>query len=231
MQSRTSKKRIEVGKLIRTKGAEYFRYKMTSKKMGFLRNRRSIRAYEPKLVSNRILNTILEAATWAPSAHNSQPWRFVIVKDLNMKAKLALAMANQWKKDLAADGVPEKDSANLASASVEKFSNAPILIIPCLTMREMHRYLDHRRQKIEYIMAVQSVTAAIENILLAAHALGLGACWFCAPLFCPETVRKILNIPTDTEPQALITLGYPAYQPQPPSRKPLNEIVHLDNWA
>jgi F420 biosynthesis protein FbiB-like protein len=204
---------------------------MASNRIGFLKSRRSIRAYKPKEVSHRILNTILEAATWAPSAHNAQPWRFIVVKDLNVKVELARAMANRWKRDLAKDGVSEKDLVNLADVSVEQFSNAPIIIIPCLTMAEMHHYPDNRRQKIEFIMAVQSVTAAIENMLLAAHAFGLGACWFCAPLFCPKTVRKILNIPSDTEPQALITLGYPAYQPQPPPRKPLKELVHLDRWT
>jgi nitroreductase len=79
-------------------------------------------------------------------------------------------------------------------------------------------------------MAVQSVAVAIQNILLAAHIEGLGACWFCAPLFCPETVKKVLKIPSDLEPQALITMGYPVNRPSPPPRKPLDEIMCIDGW-
>jgi F420 biosynthesis protein FbiB-like protein len=204
---------------------------MDSGKIGFLKNRRSIREYTSRKVSERILETILEAATWAPSAHNAQPWRFIVVKDSALKLKLAKTMANRWKKDLAKNGVSEKDLENLVKASVERFTKAPIVIVPCLTMAEMHHYPDKRRQKIEFLMGVQSVAAAIENMLLAAHAMGLGACWFCAPLFCPETVRKVLKIPPNFEPQALITLGYPASRQEPPPRKLLREIVHLNGWS
>ena len=194
---------------------------MDSDKIGFLKNRRSIREYTSREVSERILETILEAATWAPSAHNAQPWRFIVIKNSALKLKLAKTMANRWKKDLD----------NLVKASVERFTKAPIVIVPCLTMTEMHHYPDKRRQKIEFLMGVQSVAAATENMLLAAHAMGLGACWFCAPLFCPESLRKVLNIPSSVEPQALITLGYTAYRQKPPSRKPLKEIVHLNGWS
>jgi F420 biosynthesis protein FbiB-like protein len=204
---------------------------MDSDKIGFLKNRRSIREYTSREVSERILETILKAATWAPSAHNAQPWRFIVVKDSALKLKLAKTMANSWKKDLAKNGVSEKDLENLVKASVERFTKAPIVIVPCLTMAEMHHYPDKRRQKIEFLMGVQSVAAAIENMLLAAHAMGLGACWFCAPLFCPETVRKVLKIPPNFEPQALITLGYPASRQEPPPRKLLREIVHLNGWS
>jgi len=198
--------------------------------IGLLKNRRSIREYTPKNVSEKVLDRILEAAMWAPSAHNAQPWRFIVIRDSVLKLKLAEAMARRWKRDLAKNGVSEKDSENLAKASVERFSSAPIVIVSCLTMVEMNHYPDKRRQRIESIMAVQSVAAAIENILLAAHAMGLGACCFCAPLFCPETVRKVLKLPPDFEPQALITLGYPAERPLPPPRKPLKEIAHLNGW-
>jgi len=197
----------------------------------FLKNRRSIREYIPKEVSENILNAILEAATWAPSAHNAQPWRFIVIRDSALKLKLAEAMASRWKRDMAKNGISEKDRESLARASVERFSRAPIVIVACLTMVELNRYSDKRRQRIESIMGVQSVAAAIENLLLAAHAMGLGACWFCTPLFCPETVRKVLKLPPDFEPQALITLGYPADRPLPPLRKPLKEIVHLNGWG
>jgi F420 biosynthesis protein FbiB-like protein len=203
---------------------------MVSDTIDSLKDRRSIREYSPKKVPRKILNSVLEAARWAPSAHNAQPWRFVVIKDTSQKLRLANAMAEHWKKDLAKNGFSRKKSEDRIKDSVERFSRTPTLIVACLTMAEMNRYPDKRRQRIERIMAVQSVAVAIQNILLAAHIEGLGACWFCAPLFCPETVKKVLKIPSDLEPQALITMGYPVNRPSPQPRKPLDEIMRLDGW-
>lgn len=203
---------------------------MSTSVLNVLKSRRSIREYSLREVSNRALFQIVEAARWAPSAHNAQPWRFIVIKDFSVKRKLAEAMASRWNKDMSKDGVPPENRESLIKTSIKRFTNTPIVIIPCLTMDGMDKYPDRRRQKIEYVMAVQSVAAAIENMLLAAHAKGLGSCWFCAPLFCRDVVRKVLKIPRYVEPQALITLGYPAEQPEPPPRKPLQKIMYQDFW-
>jgi len=198
--------------------------------LSVFRSRRSVKEYLPKKVSNGVLLRILEASRWAPSAHNAQPWRFIVIQDSATKQRLAKAMASRWNEDMGKDGVPKEQRESLVKASVERFENAPILIIACLSMENMDEYSDERRKKIEYVMAVQSVAAAIENMLLAAHGEGLGSCWFCAPLFCQDMVRKILKIPQHVDPQALITLGYPTDKPNPTSRKALEEIVHHDHW-
>ena len=198
--------------------------------LNVLRSRRSIKEYLPKEVSNEVLFRILEAGRWAPSAHNAQPWRFIVIQDSATKQKLAKDMASRWDSDMSKNGVSKEQRESLVKASVERFGSAPIVIVACLTMEDMDEYPDDRRKKIEYVMAVQSVAAAIENMLLAAHDEGLGSCWFCAPLFCQDVVRKILKIPQHVDPQALITLGYPADRPNPPPRKTLEEIVHQDHW-
>jgi coenzyme F420-0:L-glutamate ligase/coenzyme F420-1:gamma-L-glutamate ligase len=198
--------------------------------LGLIKNRRSVREYSLREVSNKVLFRILEAARWAPSAHNAQPWRFIVVRDSSVKLELAEAMASRWDKDMSKNGVPLENRESLLKFSVERFTNAPILIIACLTMEDMDKYSDKRRQKIEYIMAVQSVAAAIENILLAARAEGLGSCWFCAPLFCQDVVRKVLRVPRYVEPQALVTLGYSAERPEPPPKKLLQNFVYQDRW-
>ncbi len=198
--------------------------------LNVFRSRRSVKEYSPKEISNEVLFRILEASRWAPSAHNAQPWRFIVIQDSATKRKLAKAMASRWNKDMSKNGVPKEQRESLIKASVERFENAPIIIIVCLTMEDMDEYPDDRRKKIEYVIAVQSVAAAIENMLLAAHGEGLGSCWFCAPLFCQDVVRKILKIPQHVDPQALITLGYPADRPNPPPRKTLEEIVHQNHW-
>ncbi|MEM2647957.1 MAG: nitroreductase family protein [Candidatus Bathyarchaeia archaeon] len=196
-----------------------------------IKGRRSIRSFLSKSVPHDLILRLIDAARWAPSAHNAQPWRFIVIIDPEVKRKLAEAMASDWLRDLRKDGVPPEDSKRLVKESIKRFSETPVLIVAAMTMRDMQRYPDKRRQRFEHLMATQSLAAAIQNILLTAHAEGLGACWFCAPLFCQKTVRRILRMPSDVEPQALITVGYPAEGPEPPPRKLLKEIAFKDCWG
>lgn len=195
-----------------------------------IEGRRSVRKYLRKEVPKGVLRRVLNAARWAPSAHNAQPWRFVLIKDSAVKKELAEAMARKWDEDLRNDGVPLSERQQLIEASIKTFTGSPNLIVTCLTMEDMDKYPDERRRNAEYIMAVQSVAAAIQNVLLAAHAEGLGTCWFCAPLFCKEAVVDVLGLPDGIEPQALITVGYPAERPKVPQRKPLKDVLRLNRW-
>lgn len=201
---------------------------LSLKLLGAIKNRHCIREYTSEEIPKRTINLIMEACRWAPSAHNAQPWRFIVITDHSKKCKLAENMAKCWGADLTVDGISIIERKNLTEASIKQFSNAPVLIVACLTMEDMDQYPDEHRKKIEYIMAVQSVSVAIENLLLAANGIGLGACWYCAPLFCPEIVKKTLNIPEQFEPQALITLGYPLKKSEPTPRRPLKEIIIED---
>ena len=192
--------------------------------LGLLLNRRSIRRYLPEPVPHTLLETLLTAAIWAPSAHNRQPWRFAVIEQQAMKEKLAQAMGARLRHDLQADGVPavviEKDAAR----SYERMTSAPVLIVLALSMIDMDSYPDERRSHNEYLMAVQSTAMAGQNLLLAAHHAGLGACWMCAPLFCPDVVDETLELPADWQPQALLTLGYPA-ESREKTRKGLDASV------
>ena len=196
-----------------------------------IKNRRSIRKYLQRPVPQEVLWEILEAATSAPSAHNAQPWRFIVLIDKPAKRNLAEAMATAWQQDLKKDGTPKPTCTASAQASIEQFTSAPVLVVACLTLKDMTPYPDVERQQCEHDLAVQSLSAAIQNILLTAYAKQLGACWYCAPIFCQKTVRQTLKLPEDVEPQALITLGYPAEKPLAPLRKPLQNIVYLNEWG
>lgn len=198
--------------------------------LDLIKKRRSAKAYSSKKISDNILYRILEGARWAPSAHNSQPWRFIIIRDSTQKKRLAKEMAGRWDKDMNGNGIKKEQREGLTTSSVEQFRNSPIIIVACLTRGELNEYPDEQRKKAEYVMGVQSVAAAIQNMLLVAYDEGLGACWFCAPLFCQNVVRKVLKIPQHVDPQALITLGYPTVNPDPPQRKSLEEIVIQDRW-
>jgi len=179
----------------------------------FMRSRRSVRRYSDRPVPREVLQRVLAATAWGPSAHNRQPWRLAVITDPARRDTLAQAMGQRFRTDLQADGLPAEQIERQVARSYERISTAPALIVLCLSMADMDRYPDSRRQQAEQIMAVQSVALAAQNLLLMAYAETLGACWICAPLFCPDVVREALDLPEDWEAQALITLGYPAEQP------------------
>jgi F420 biosynthesis protein FbiB-like protein len=164
-------------------------------------------------------------AACAPSAHNRQPWRFVVVTDLSVKVQLADAMAEDFERDLLRDRVtPEKIQAQI-TRSKERLRAAPVIILLCLDMSEMDSYPDEKRQQAERMMATQSVAAAGLQLLLAAHAEGLGGVWICSPLFVQETMRKHLNLSESWEPQSMFYLGYPDGLPKEKAMKDLQGLI------
>lgn len=175
-----------------------------------IRERRSIRRYTDQPVARETLLTLLEAAIQSPSAHNRQPWRFSVITDQDAKVRLATRMGERLRNDLQADGASDAVIAADTARSYARITEAPALILVALSMVDMDHYDDPRRSGYEYHMAAQSVAMCVQNLLLTAHELGLGACWMCAPLFVPDTVRAALELPTDWQPQTLITVGYPA---------------------
>lgn len=195
---------------------------------GIIKSRRSIRRFKDKPIPREILYSILDVARWAPSAHNAQPWRCIIIEDPLVKTELAREMGEAWLSDMLKDGVPrDKAEEIIRIENWEKIAKSPIVLIVCLTMENMHQYPDKRRRKAEYLMAVQSVAAFIQNLLLAAHWRGLGACWICAPLFCQAAVKRALRLPREIEPQAMIIMGYPDENPNPPPRRNVEEFCLL----
>lgn len=194
------------------------------KPAGLFSERRSIRRYLPDPVPRPVLEALLTAAVWAPSAHNRQPWRFAVVENADVKECLARTMGERLRRDLAADGQPSEVIEADAGRSYARITGAPVLIVLSLSMSDMDTYPDDHRSQNEYLMAVQSTAMAGQNLLLAAHQAGLGACWMCAPLFVPDVVRAALSLPDDWQPQALLTLGYPA-EIREKTRKPLEASV------
>ncbi len=183
-----------------------------------IHTRRSIRRYLDRPVPPALIDQLLEAATWAPSAHNRQPWRFVVIETAAVKAQLAERMGERLKADRLRDGDPLDVIERDVQRSRARIVSAPIVIVACLSMIDMDRYPDDRRNVLERTLATQSVANAVQNLLLTAHDLGLGACWMCAPLFVPDVVREVLDLPADWDAQVMITLGYPADAGKPKGR-------------
>jgi coenzyme F420-0:L-glutamate ligase / coenzyme F420-1:gamma-L-glutamate ligase len=198
---------------------------------GLFAGRRSIRRYLSLPVARELIDSLLEAATAAPSAHNRQPWRFLIIESQTSKQKLAGAMGERLRADRLRDGDPVDAIEADVSRSHARLTNAPVLVLVCMTLADMDRYADERRSRAERLMAVQGTAMATQNLLLAAHTAGLGACSMCAPLFCSETVSAALALPRDWEPQTIVTLGYAADQGKPFRRRPLDEVARYEDGA
>jgi coenzyme F420-0:L-glutamate ligase/coenzyme F420-1:gamma-L-glutamate ligase len=198
--------------------------------MELARTRRSSKVLGLGEVPVEMVVRAVEAGVWAANAHNSQPWFFIVVVDHEVKKRLLDEMAEQWLEDLIGDGIPRENAVKVVEAGKERSMRASALIVACLSMREMETYWDSGRSRLEYIMGVQSLAAALQNILLALHSMGYGACWRCSPLFAPEAVRKVLEIPDDVEPQALVEVGLKGLETHG-VRKPLKDVVFLNRWG
>ncbi|PMB75890.1 MAG: nitroreductase [Candidatus Bathyarchaeota archaeon] len=167
-----------------------------------IKGRRSIRAFKSQDVSAEIVEKLVEAARWAPSAGNIQPWEFIIVRKPEIKRELAEAALNQ--------------------TFIEE---APVAIVVCANENRSSQGYGTRGKT---LYCIQDTAAAIQNIHLTAYSLGLGTCWVGA--FKEEEARRILKIPQGIRPVAIIPVGYPAESPQPRSRRPINQIVHYETY-
>ena len=195
-----------------------------------LRGRRSVRQYQDRPVAREDIERILEAARWAPSPHGRQPWRFVVLTSRAAKKRLADYMGADWRKNLKMDNQPEEIVNIRLEKSCQRILHAPVIILPCLYLQDLDRYPDEKRQADETTMAIQSIGAAIQNMLLMAYDLGLDGGWMCAPLFCPDVVCDALSLDNKLLPQAMITLGYAAADPKRRERLPLERLViYLDD--
>lgn len=191
-----------------------------------LEARRSIRAFTSDPVDRRVLDALVEAACLAPAPHHSRPWRFVIVDSAAGKDALARGMGERWRSDLEADGVTAARADELVTRSHRMLTAAPAVVLGCLTWEGLDRYPDEARREAEWGMALLSLGAAVENLMLAAAARELGSCWVAAPIFCPDEARAALGLAPEWVPQALVMVGVPdpAYVARVRPPVPLDEL-------
>jgi PPOX class probable F420-dependent enzyme len=190
-----------------------------------VRGRHVVRRFRPAPVPRELVEATIEAARWAPSPHGAQPWRFVVITRPELKARVSEAMSAEWRRNLAMDGGDREATEARARASHARIVNTPVLIIPCLYLADLQVYPDQKRQEAEVTMAVQSLGAAIQNLLLSAYSLGLDTGWMCAPLFCPEVVADALGLGEGLIPHALIQMGWGAVDPPRRPHKPTAELI------
>jgi nitroreductase len=172
-----------------------------------IRQRRSIRSYTDKEVTEEEIKILLEAAIRAPSACNRQTWRFVIVRKPETIEILYRA-------------------ASYSTQHQTFVKKAPVIIVVCADLRPYKRTAYRARG--ESLFVLQDTAAAIQNLLLAACALNLGACW--VGLIDEEIIRQTLRVPKDIRPVAIIPLGHTKSRSKPTARKPLEEVVYRESF-
>lgn len=164
-----------------------------------VKERRSIRAFQRKEISEHITQKIIEALIWAPSAGNLQARRFYFVKNRDIKQKLAVASLNQ-----------------------NFIAEAPMVIVGCIDINRIYPRYGERGVN---LYAIQDVSCSITNAMLVAHENGLGSVWVGA--FREDEVSKILRLPKYLRPVVILPIGYPAHIPKPPMRVTTSEAVEF----
>ncbi|MGE3271148.1 MAG: nitroreductase family protein [Chloroflexota bacterium] len=192
-----------------------------------LAGRRSIRTYEDRAVPADLLERVLSAACHAPSPHHSIPWRLAVLTGDEAKHRLSAAMSEKWRADLLGDGLGETEVALELEKSHRRLTASPVVLVGSVYPERLDEYPDPDRQAAETLMAAHSLGAALQNIMLAAHANGLASCWMCAPVFCSDVVREALGLADGLFPHAIITMGYAARPPRPRTRPSVDQIVAL----
>jgi coenzyme F420-0:L-glutamate ligase/coenzyme F420-1:gamma-L-glutamate ligase len=169
---------------------------------------------------------LVGAACIAPAPHHSRPWRWVVLDTEPARRELAIAMGAHWRADLERDRVDTGRIDELVGASVARLSAAPAALLGCLTEDGLDRYPDETRRRAEHGMALLSLGAAVENLMLCATDRGYASCWVAAPIFCPETARDALSLPAEWLPHALVLVGRPdpAYVGRERPPIPLDEL-------
>ncbi len=184
--------------------------------LDFLRTRRTVRTFRPEPIPPEIVAEMLQVAVFAPSAHNLQPWRFVILESEAARRRLAEALSTALRRDMQAQGAPESAIEARVHRSRRRLLEAPVAILLC-----RDRTARRAEAREEEIMGIQSTAAAGLQLLLAAHAFGLGGNWICWPLYAPAETCQALDLPAEWQPEALFFFGYPAETPVTPERIPI----------
>jgi len=200
-----------------------------------IRGRRSIRRYTTETVPMKLIHEVLEAGTWAPSAKNGQQWRFTVLTG-DSKKKLTDLFRSELQ-ELSAKIGKQQMGSSLSSCSI--MEQAPVLIIVwnaggAAVQRAVHAVetapLDDVRNRARVFghkVELQSVAAAIQNLLLKAHSLGLGSLWICDVYYATDALTTHLG--KSWELVAAVTLGWPAAAPNPPPKLNVDEVTEFLN--
>jgi nitroreductase/putative intracellular protease/amidase/ketosteroid isomerase-like protein len=189
-----------------------------------IKDRRSVRRFTSEDVDEKTVDLLLRAAAWAPSANNDQPWRFVVIRKAETKRAIVDALMKRLQPLYEQRGISLDRMAAFWSASFA----APVHIAAFVDPRGVE--VDRGFEEIQELWNVEGVSTACQNILLAAHSLGLGAVWVGATVTVEGRIKELLGAPEGARLVTVVAVGHPAEQPLPPVRKALPGVVSLEHW-
>ncbi len=215
-----------INNIIRQKKYDLFREKEDKDFAEILRSRRSYKLpFEDKKVDTNIIKECIKLAQWAPSAHNGQYWRYIIIEKGTTRRNLINKMNEKLRIDLENEGSSEVFIKKKIDQTRNNFLEAPILILLCLDTTDLEKFPDPERTQNEFILGIQSVSNSATYLLIAFEMKKLAACWYCAPLFAKGITKETLHLPQSYIPMAFFTVGYPKGLVNAPQRKDVNEII------
>jgi nitroreductase len=184
---------------------------------------RATRRFSDEPVGDELVERCLLAATHAPSAENLQPWVFVVVRDAGQRARIAELTRRIWRaggRQQSVGRLPESLLAEVDRGAEHGIGSAPVIVVVCGDATAAH----------ESTLA-SSVFPAVQNLLLAATALGLGSAMTTLATHAPGGLAAILELPEKVRPMAVVPLGRPERPPGPPRRLPVAERAHRDRYG
>lgn len=196
--------------------------------MEVLRGRRSVRMFKKEPVGREMVKQVIEAASWAPSASNRQDWEFTVVESHSVKRSMGLAVRRCWDELLARpDAESVGEELRQHSRFFSWFARAPLVI--AISAREPDGYMTHLCGARAQDVAGQKISGAMaaQNLMLAAHALGLGSCCLTAPLAAEDELKSLLGLGRRRELVCLIALGWPAGEAPVMPRKKVAEVMRI----
>ena len=188
---------------------------------------RSVRSFKPDPVPKETIIRVLREASMAASGSNTQPWEFVVIQDRDVKTRLKEPMLKRWLERLGgATGMSQrmKETYDEATEMLRNNEKVPVLIYCCLDLNRIGR-----GEEVRYA----SIYPGVQNLMLAAHALGLGTCLTIhgsTPTRGEPEVKKILGMPENIKIACLVYMGYPSRRYGRPRRRPIEDHVHYDKW-
>jgi len=213
--------------ILRKKEIDLFRESVDDILIKILKNRRSYKLpFAIKNIDKKIIEECIELARWAPSAHNGQFWRYIILERGKLRGTIIDKMNEKLIYDLQKNGKSEEFIKQKVEGTRNNFLEAPILILLCLDTVDLEKYPEYERTQNEFLLGIQSISCSAIYLLLAFEMKKLAACWYCAPLFAKEIIKEVLKLPESYIPMAFFTVGYPLKTTKAPNRKELKEIIY-----
>jgi coenzyme F420-0:L-glutamate ligase/coenzyme F420-1:gamma-L-glutamate ligase len=188
-------------------------------------NRRTVRSFTDRTVSDDVIKAAIAAAVTAPAPHHTTPWRFLVLRNQPMRTQLLDAMRDRWITDLTASGM-SVESIEKRVARGDILREAPVVIIPFIDLEAgAHEYPDAERNAAERDMFMVAGGAAVQSLMISVAAQGLGSAWIGSTLFCADVVQAACSLPESLQPLGAVAVGYAATEPSPRNARDIAEFL------